>query len=132
MELVHKLESWFRHETISQQNVQITGQVFNHAGFPDGTVITTSYLIARFTNLVATASGSRYYIGKPHESVVPEGTDPFAFRDQFLDQCGLMQCETADQFNFAIERAVRSTSPGMKQTQRPMPRIQLQAGLIRS
>jgi len=106
MERIFRLERWYCEDLPSSRSSRLTGQIYDRPGFPEGTWLTTSYLIARYHRIIATATGSCYYLGSPHEKTVPEGADPLEYREKLVDACGLIICRDANHFRSVLDCAL--------------------------
>ena len=58
------IESWMLHH--SDAGVRCVGAIRNHHGFPDGSFVRTSVVVARFPGGILTENGSSYTIGNKH------------------------------------------------------------------
>jgi len=129
MERIYRLERWYREEAGSARSSRLTGQIHDRPGFPEGTWLTTSYLIARYHRMIATATGSCYYLGIPHENTIPPGADPLEFRETLVDECGLIVCRDANHFRSVLDCALSMKGNILERevfpvTNRQRPRVQ--------
>lgn len=60
----------------------LSGEIYGSPKFKDGVVVTTSEIVGRYGELVATYSGSHYELGQPHPEY--EGKFPNA-RERLLN-----------------------------------------------
>jgi len=109
---VYRLEQWtlVEREDDAEHSVSVRGLVHGHPLYEQGEEITTSPLIARFDSVVATASGTKYYLSKPHLEN-DESQDAFAWRERLLEASGLPQVRNVAE----LEAKVTGTQPGPQQ-----------------
>ncbi len=121
---VYKLENWLlveRHwEGVTY--LCLTGDVFGHPGYGQGEEVTTSALLARFDAVVATASGTKYYAGKPHpEASSQQHLNPFELRDHLMKRSGLLEVESLGELDAVVAEATGRRTPSAGQ----VPTIQI-------
>jgi len=105
---VYKLENWTLVERMDNEIVYTcaSGEVFGHPVYGQSEEITTSPLLAHFDAIVVTASGTRYYLGKPHpDATTLPANDPFDRRDHILSNSQLPKVETLGELDRAVDQA---------------------------
>jgi len=112
----------------SDGKCHLYGAIFNHPGFPDGTRITTSYLIARYGHLVLTSRGSHYLVGMPNQSILDPTTPVSLQVDKGLKKLGIIEYQTFDAFRLLVEQVRRKSSPRSQRSQLPSARLHVASG----
>jgi len=74
--------------------LRLNGEVFGHPQFPDGHIVSTSYIMSVDKNIVTTYTGNKYKLGKPLETFVqwckdngvhvPTENEPIKIRDEVV------------------------------------------------
>lgn len=126
---VYKLENWTLVERTDDDVVYVcaSGEVFGHPVYGQSEEITTSPLLAHFDAIVVTASGTRYYLGKPHpEATTLPANDPFDRRDHILARSQLRNVETLGELDQVVDSAAN-----VMQTSSP-PKAKLETFLAKS
>jgi len=96
---------WLSSPVKGEQHVH--GHIYRHPKFPDGTSITSSFLIGRYRNIVATASGTYYFLGSLHESLQDPSMPEAMQMDQCLKESGINEARDFEQLQAMVERTTQ-------------------------